>query len=90
MVAVNSAGSCSAVAAEGLEAGQRERHDVGAGPEIGDAVAAVAVGDRRLDLLDEDVARGLDRHAGQDRAGRVFHDARDRALRVQPDPAPVP
>ena len=82
MVAVNSDGSSQIVAPEGLEARQRERHRVGARPQIGDAVGAVAVGDRRLDLLDEDVARRLDRHAGQHRAGRVLDDADNRALRV--------
>jgi len=45
---------------------------------IDDAELTGAVGDRRLDLLNQRRARGFDGHARQHRAGRVFDDARDR------------
>src|SRR6202040_179542 len=66
-----------AFAPEGREAGERERHGVRAGNELDDAVLAAFVGDRASDLLDEDRARRLDRHAGQHRTGGVGDDARN-------------
>jgi hypothetical protein len=57
-----------AFAPEGRKAGERERHGVGAGNELDDPVLAAFVGDRASDLLNENRARRLDRHAGQYRA----------------------
>ena len=42
-----------AFALDGVEAGQRERHRVGAGPQVDDAVLAAAVGDGGAHLLDQ-------------------------------------
>ena len=74
-------GQLDAFAPDGAEAGERERHRVGAGPQLLDPVLAGAVGDHRADLLDQRRARRFDRHAGQHRARRVADDAGDRGLR---------
>ena len=79
-VAVNDAVSVDAFALDGAEAGQRERDGVGAGPQVDDLVLARAVGDDGADFLDQRRAGRLDRHAGQHRARRVFHHARDDAI----------
>jgi hypothetical protein len=47
------------------ESGQRERHGVGSRPQIDDSILAATVGDDGADLLDEDRACRLHRHAGQ-------------------------
>ena len=65
---------------EGVEAGQREDDGVGAGSKIDDAVAALAVGDDRADLFDEDRTAGFDRHARHHRAARVADQSADGAL----------
>ena len=65
------------------KAWQHEGDYVLAGPQVLDAIHPRAVGDGRSNLLDEGRARGLDRDAGQDRAGRVPHRAGDRALRMR-------
>ena len=64
----------------GTEPGQRERHGIGAGPEIDDAVLAGGVGDDRPDLFNQDGAGGFHRHARQDAARGVPDDAGDRGL----------
>ena len=49
--------------------------------QVDELVLSGRVGKYRSDLFDEDVARRFNGHAGQHRAGRVFDDAADRALR---------
>ena len=75
------AGQLDAVALDGAEAGQRERHRVGAGPQVDDAVLARAVGHGRRGFSRSARAGGFDRHAGQHRAGRVLDHACNRRLR---------
>ena len=55
---------------------------VGAGQQLGEAVAARAIADRRADLLDQDRAGGLDGDARQNCAGGVANRAGDRRLSV--------
>ena len=81
-VATNVPDQLDAFALDGAEAGQRERHRVGAGPQIDDAVLAGVVADDRPDFLNQDRAGGFDRHAGQDAARRVLDDAGDGRLRI--------
>ena len=57
--------------------GERERHGVDAGPQLGQPVLAAIVGDGRADLLDERRAGGLDGDAGQHGARGVADDAGD-------------
>ena len=64
-----------------VKPGQRERHRVGAGPQVDDPVLAGAVGDDRADLLDQRRAGRFDGHAGQHGAGRVPRGAGDGGLR---------
>jgi hypothetical protein len=64
-------GELHAFAFEGAEPGQREGHDVRARPEIHDSIESVAVCDRGANLLDENVARRLDRDAGKHCPRRV-------------------
>ena len=78
-VAVNPAVSSMPSRLNVLKPGQREGHGIGAGPQIDDVVAALAVGDDGPDLFDQRRAGGFHRHAGQHRARRVSHDARDAA-----------
>ena len=52
-----------AFALDGAEARQRERHRVGARPQVDDAVLAGVVADDGADLLDQDRARGFHRDA---------------------------
>ena len=49
----------------GDEAGERERHGVGAGAKILDSVTARPVGDRRANLLNQLGAGGFHRYAWQ-------------------------
>ena len=70
-----------ALAPDGAETRQRERHRVGAGPQVDDLVPAVRVGDDGPDLFDERRARRFDGHAGQHGPGRI--------LRTSPAMAPV-
>ena len=56
---------------------QNEGDRVGAGSQVDDPVLALLVADHRAGLFDEDRAGGLDRYAGQHRAGGVPHDADD-------------
>ena len=63
------AGQLDAFALDGAEAGQRERHGVGARPQIDDAVLAGAVGDGGADFLDQHRAGRFDGDAGQHGAG---------------------
>ena len=60
-----------------VEPGQREGDRVDAGPQLGDGVAPLAVGDRDALLFDEDRAGGCDGDARQDGAGGVADDAGD-------------
>ena len=80
IVAVNEPVSSMPSRLTRAEAGQRERHGVGAGAQIDDAVLAGAVGDGRTRFLDERRARRFHGHARQHGAGRVLHDAGDRGL----------
>ena len=70
-----------AVAHEGVEAGQRERHAIGARPQVDDRELALLVGDDRSHLLDEDRTRRFDGDARQDRARRIPDGSGNRALR---------
>ena len=70
-----------ALALHGIEPGQRERHDVGAGTKIDDSILARVVGDDRANLFNQDRAGRFDSHARQHRAGRVFHDTGNGGLR---------
>ena len=76
-----SRGDIDAFAAHGSESLQREGDHVGAGPEIDDPVAPLAVGDDGARPFDERRARGLHRHAGEHRATFVTHNTRDGAAR---------
>ena len=75
------AAQLDALALDGAEAGQRERHRVGARTKIDDAILAGVVADDRARLLDQDRAGGFDRHAWQHGAGRIADDAGDGGLR---------
>ena len=79
-VATKSVGSSSPLALERVEPGKRERHGVGAGPQIDDAVLSAAIADRRAHLLDQRVAGRFDGHARQHGARRVLDDAGDGGL----------
>ena len=68
-----------ALAAEGGEPGQRERHRVGARAQVDDVVPAFGVADDDAHLFDERRTAGLDGHAGQHAAGGVAHRAGDAA-----------
>ena len=60
---------------EGAEARQRERDGVHTGPQIDDAVEALAVRDDGADLFDQGRAGGFNGDAGQHRARSVSDDA---------------
>ena len=77
------AAQLDAFALHRAEAGQRERHGVGARPKIDDSILAGVVADDRADFFNQDGACGFDRHARQHGAGRVFDDAGDG--RLSPD-----
>jgi hypothetical protein len=70
-----------AVALDGGESLQRERHGVLAATQIDDAVLPRPVRDRRARLLDQHRAGGFDRDAGNDGAGGVADDAGESPLR---------
>ena len=72
-----------AFALDGAEARQRERHRIGARPQIHDAVLARIVADHRADLFDQNGACRFDGDAWQHRARRVFHDAGNGGLRAR-------
>ena len=74
-------GQLDALALDSRKAGQRERHRIRARPQIDDLVAAVPVGDRGTNLLDEHVARRFDGDAGQHRTGGVTHEPGNGGLR---------
>ena len=65
----------NAVTSNRVEPRQRERHGVGSGLELDDAVGAACVGHRRARPLDQRRARNLDGHARQYCAGGVGHNA---------------
>ncbi len=73
-------GQLDAVTLDGRKPRQGERHRIGAGPQVDDAVEAGAVGHGRAHLLDEHGARGFDGDAGQNGPRRVADHARDRGL----------
>ena len=56
-----------ALADDRAEAGQRERHLVGARPQVRDLIAALAVADRGPGPFDEGRTARFDGHAGEDR-----------------------
>ena len=64
---------------ERVETRQREGDGVRARPQVDDREAAGTVGEGGDGALDVDRAVGLHRHAGQDSARRVFHEAGDGA-----------
>ena len=78
-VAVKPGRELDALPPEDAEPGEREGDGVGAGPQVDDVVAALAVARDGADLFDERGAGGFDRHPGQDSAGRVFDDSGDAA-----------
>ena len=71
-----------AVAPVSAEAGQRKGHRVGARTKVGNAIAAVAVGDRRLHTFDQYRTGRFHRHAGHRGTGDIPHDTGNRALGV--------
>ena len=71
------------VAKDGGEAGKGERHLVGAGAQVDDAVPALAVGDGDAPAFDEHRTAGLDGDARQHAAGVVRDLADDPALAVR-------
>ena len=73
-------GQLDALAFDRREPGQREADNVTARPQIDDPIPAGAVGHGGADLLDQHVACGLDRDAGQHGARGVAHHAGDRRL----------
>ncbi len=77
-VETKSAGSNESFALDRGESGQRERHGIGARPQVDDAVLAGTIADGRPDFLDQLRARCFDGHAGQDCPRRVSDDARNR------------
>ena len=62
-----------------LEAGETEGDDIGAGPQIDDAVKPLFIGEDGADLFNEGRTGCLDGHAGQHCSGRVSEDSRDAA-----------
>ena len=70
----------NAVAPDRAEARQRERHRVGAGPQVDDLVLAGAVGDDRSRLLDQRGTGCFNGHARQHGAGRIADAARNGSL----------
>ena len=56
---------------------------IDSGPQVDDREASLRVGDHRARALDECRARGFHRYARHHRAGRVLHEPRQAALRVQ-------
>ena len=70
-----------ALAPEGVEAGQRERHVVRAGRQVDDQILPRTVSHDHPDFLDEHRTGSFHRHPGQHGAGGIGHDARNRALR---------
>ena len=60
---------------------RRERHGVGAGAQVLDAVLAGVIGHRRPHFFDQRRAGRFDGHARQHRTRRVAYDAGDRGLR---------
>ena len=75
------AAQLDAFALHRVETGQRERHGVGAGTKIDDAILTGVVADDRAVLLDQDGTGRFNRDARQHRAGRILDDAGDGGLR---------
>ena len=69
------AAQLDALAPDGAETGEAERHGVGPGPQLDDPVCAGAVGDGRARLFDEGGAGGLDGDARQEGPRCVPYDA---------------
>ena len=81
-VATNVPGQLDAFALDGAEARQRERHRVGARPQVDDPVLAGVVADDRADFFNQHRAGGFDRHTRQHAARRVLDDAGNGGLRI--------
>jgi hypothetical protein len=76
------AAQLDAFAPHRAEAGQRERHRVGAGPQVDDLVLPGAIGDDRSRLLDQRGTGRVNGHARQHGAGRIADAAGNRPLRL--------
>ena len=74
-------GQLDAFAPQGRESRQGERHRVGAGSKVFDAVLTRAVGDRRPDSLDQLGAGRLHSDAGEHGAGGIFDRSGNDCLR---------
>ena len=70
-----------ALAFHGVETGQRERHGIGAGTKIDDAILTGVVADDRARALDQDGTCGFNRDTRQHRAGGIPDHACDGGLR---------
>jgi hypothetical protein len=69
------AGQRDILALHDVEAGERKRHVIRAGAQVGDPVLAAAVADGRAHPFDQRRTAGLDRDTRQHRARRVLHHA---------------
>ena len=74
-------GDIDAFAPHALEPLQRERHRVGAGPEVDNPVAPFAIGHHRARAFDERRARGFRRHTREHPARFITYDTCDGAAR---------
>jgi hypothetical protein len=68
-----------ALSGHGPKSRQPERHRIGARSQVDDAVASLAVGGHRPDLLDQRGACGFHGDAGKHGAGRIPHHSGDAA-----------
>ncbi len=77
-------GELDTLANDAVEPGQCERHRIGAGPQVNDLVLPCLIRDDDPGLLDEGRTRRFDRHARDDCAAGILHDAGNpgAALRV--------
>ena len=66
---------------DGVETGQRERHGVGAGTKIDDAILTGVVADDRARAFNQDGTCRFNRNTRQYRAGRIPDDTGDSGLR---------
>ena len=73
-------GQLDAFALDAAEPGQRERHRIGAGAKVDDAVLAGAISDGAADFLDQHRAGDFDRDTREHGPRRIPDDAGDRGL----------